>query len=181
MKASSKARIFSWTLVVGAALVLGTVILPELSVPQQLTLSGQQRPTNETTYQLNGILIPPISKGQEIIIKATGYNPSSVLITLYTQDNNRFGFPILSVLPQTVNYTEVGNSPETQAYVLVITSFNGTGYQVTLTSVWSPFYILRSYLAESILVLSIGLAGTYYFRGIAKREEMESLALARAQ
>ena len=60
---------------------------------------------------------------------------------------------------------------KTAPYMLLITSYNSS-YRFALTSVWSPFYQLRSLTTFGIGVTPFGLIMIYYDGIVEKREKM---------
>jgi hypothetical protein len=61
-------------------------------------------------------------------------------------------------------------------YLLTITSYNSS-YTFYLTSVWSPFYELRTLTIYAFGLLPFGLVMVYYDEILEKRERMEEEAL----
>ena len=61
-------------------------------------------------------------------------------------------------------------------YLLTITSYNSS-YTFYLTSVWSPFYGLRTLTIYAFGLIPIGLVTIYYDEIVERRERMEEEAL----
>jgi hypothetical protein len=71
-----------------------------------------------------------------------------------------------------------GSAPKSAPYLLMITSYNGSSFQFTLDSVWSPFYQYRSATVFGIFVLLVGIVSVYYLEYAERKERMFKKALS---
>lgn len=182
MKATRWLRISEAALIIGVALAACAFVLPGVKAPQTASSVGPVYPYSNSNYTISGYLIPPVDAGQNITLKLSGYKPNSLSLSFFpSRDNNvsPSGTPLLFVasLPWPVFSAEVV-APATQFYGIYITSTNRTGFSITITSVWSPFYPLRGYVPEGVFLIIFGVLGTGYFSAARRREREEDRVIS---
>lgn len=153
-------------LVVLSVVVLGaTLVLPEVKSPQ--TVHGTVptwAATPQQSDQNHGYGIPPVVPGSSVNVTLSGFEPRQLEYSLSPTIGN-------TVLPA-IALGKVGDGPTfsfeetvSQGYSLELTiiSYNGSGFTISLSGVWSPYDLLRVYTAPAIFLLTASLLATYYF------------------
>jgi hypothetical protein len=139
------------------------------------------RGSNET---LSGYFIPPVDVGETINISVSLFSRASLDILIFPTGEGSIapaGPPLLQASPPGTSYATSLVSPQTQAYGIYVVSHNRTEFLLRVASVWSPYYVFRTYLLPAVaLVMATGVA-TYYFTLATKREEVFEEALAEAR
>jgi len=162
-------------------LFVGTV-MPYYKSPQRIQGSGPKVEfTSSTPYWIDGYFIPPIDVGTPISLSVSSdrTGATTVLLASYDQDRQTIiGPPLVNVVFASaekglVVFTNAGRSGP---YLLTITSYNSS-YTFYLSSVWSPFYALRSLTIFGLGLLPLGAATLYYDRIVEGREKMAEEAL----
>jgi hypothetical protein len=175
MKATPLLRLCEVALVAGIVLGICTIFLPGVKSPQTLTAEGPVYAYDGTDYAISGYLIPPVDAGQKIQMNLSGYKPNSMSVSLFPSRDNTVspsGTPLvfISNVPWPTFFAQTA-APATQYYGIYVSSTNHTAFRITVSSVWSPYYILGAYVSESAFLLILGGLGTAYFTGVRKREK----------
>lgn len=162
-------------------LFVGTV-MPYYKSPQRIQGSGPKVEfTSSLPYWIDAYFIPPIDVGSPISLSVSSdrTGATTVLLAPYDQDRQTITGPILvnvvfaSSEKGLVVFT---NASRSGPYLLTITSYNSS-YTFYLSSVWSPFYALRSLTIYGLGLLPLGAAIWYYDRIVERRERMAEEAL----
>ena len=162
-------------------LVLGTV-MPFYKSPQKLEGRGPGvQFTSSLPYWINSYLIPPVDSGTQIYLNVLSNRAGATTVLLAAYDQNSqsiIGPPLLNVAFDISQKGLVVYTTATRAgpYLLTITSYNST-FEFSVTSVWSPFYALRSLTIGGLALLPLGTIITYYDRIAERREKMTEEAL----
>jgi len=149
--------------------------MPYYKVPQRLTGTGPNVSfSSKTTYWTRFYIVPPIDQGTPINLNLLSDKAgrTSVILVPYDPQLQTIVFPpLVNVVFRNDQRGIVvfANATRSGPYMLMITSYNST-YQFSVSSVWSPFYDLRSATTFAILLIPIGLV-TIYYDGIVERKE----------
>jgi len=162
-------------------LFVGT-IMPYYKSPQKLEGIGPGIEfTPSRPYWIKSYFIPPIDEGQSISLTVLSDREGATTVVLAYYDEVRQSIVAPTLVSVVFSPDEKGLSVFTKAdrsgpYLLTITSYNSS-YTFYLTSVWSPFYGLRSLTIYAFGLLPLGLVMIYYDEIVEKREQMEEEAL----
>ena len=162
-------------------LFIGT-IMPYYKSPQTLQGVGPGiQFSSSRPYWIKSYFIPPIDAGQSISLTVLSDREGATTVVLAYYDEVRQSIALPTLVSVVFNPDEKGLSVFTQAdrsgpYLLTITSYNSS-YIFYLTSVWSPFYGLRTLTIYAFGLLPIGLVTIYYDEVVEKREHMAEEAL----
>jgi hypothetical protein len=174
-------KIRKWRVIGNSLTVLGVILLiigllmPYYKIPQRMSGTGpnvQFTPTR--TYWMRTYIIPPIDGGTPINLSVMSDRSGAtwVLLAPYdTQTQSLAGPPLVNTVfardqKGLVTFIIADRSGP---YMLMITSYNSS-YTFYLSSVWSPFYELRSSTTIGLAILPIGIV-TIYYDGIVERRE----------
>jgi len=158
------------------------IVLPYYKSPQQLNGTG---PSIEFTpsrpYWINSYLIPPIDAGQPISLTVLSdrEGATTVLLAYYNFNLQSIVGPALInaiFSPYQKGIAVFTKADRSGPYLLTITSYNSS-YTFHLTSVWSPFYGLKSLVICAFGILPIGCVMVYYDSIVEQRERMAEDAL----
>lgn len=155
-------------------LAFGT-IMPFYKSPQRLEGNGPGVDfTSSRPYWINSYLIPPVDAGKQVYLSVLSNREgaTTVLLAPYDQDNQMIVGPALVNVafdPSQKGLVVYTTATRPGPYLLTITSYNST-YTFSLSSVWSPFYALRSLTIAGLGFLPLG-AVVIYYAGIAERRD----------
>jgi hypothetical protein len=169
-------RFFFALAAISFAVFIATLALPYIKNPQSFIEEGPITPYGNSTYTISGYFIPPVDAGRNISLEVSYYEPNSVLLELSPLQGDAQLPPILYGTPSGASFSGTLVSPATQAYRLIIASFNRTVFVVKVSSVWSPFYDSRGYTVPAAFGMMGGIGGAYYFTLKRKKEEIEEQA-----
>ena len=178
MRADSKLRIMEVILIIGVVLLVATLVLPLMKGPQTLSVNGPSIPYGDGNYSISGYRIPPVDQNAPINVTLEDVTPDPVFIAVFPGEGVTGGRPVYSTVTIFDSLTHSVKSTATQPYTVMISSFNGTTYHLTVKATWSPYFDAGNYFAEAVFVVIVGLAGFSYYRETRKREAMEEAALA---
>jgi hypothetical protein len=121
-------------------------------------------------------MVPPIDTGQRINLSVLSDRPGSttVLLAAYDPEAQTISGPVLVNVVFAKDQKGVAiftNVTKTAPYMLQITSYNSS-FTFNLTSVWSPFYELRSFTTYGLATTPFGLVIVYYDGIVEKRDKM---------
>jgi hypothetical protein len=181
-------KIRKWRVIGNSLVVLGVILLiigllmPYYKIPQRMSGTGPNvQFTSTRTYWVRTYIIPPIDGGTPINLSVMSDRSGAtwVLLAPYdTQTQSLAGPPLVNTVfagDQKGLVTFV-IADKSGPYLLMITSYNST-YTFYLSSVWSPFYELRSSTTIGLAILPIGIVTTYYDGIVERREKMIEEAL----
>lgn len=165
----------SLAIFVAAVCLMGiSLALPFVRLPQRVTYLGPEVPYDDVNYTINGYYIPTVSQGTPINITICCYQPRDVFLSLFPSQESEIAPSGPSIL--TMNPTSNGSlsgsvyAPATQPYGIFIVAYNHTAYTLTLSSAWSPFYVVRDYTEWLILfALASGVLAYYYWQTADRR------------
>ena len=185
MASKVRSRVALGFAIVGVILTACTLILPGVRTHQVAIVTGPAYPYGVATTTQSGYLIPAVEKGTNVSIVLTGYSPHSIFFSLFPARGGDIA-PTGQPLIITSNFTgQIARlrfvSPDTQAYGIYIVSGNRTQYVLAVEGIWSPYYYLRGYASEGLLILLAGFLAYYYFRHWELRRSVEEKALADAK
>ena len=170
---------FAWSLLVFFA-IIG---LPFFKAPQSESFWGPTVPYKRGNETLSGYYIPTVDAQENITITIQFFTKASLDITVFATGEGSIapqGPPLLLERPSGTSFSTEVESTQSQAYGVYIVSYNRTEFLLTVASVWSPFYGLRTYFVPAVaLVFASGVA-SYYFILAARREETFEKALTEA-
>jgi hypothetical protein len=178
-----KARVAGIVLITLAVIffAFGT-IMPYYKSPQRLEGTGPGVEfTSSLSYWINSYFVPPVDAGQQMYLSVLSNRAgaTTVLLAPYDPGTQTIISPVLvnvAFAPSQKGLATYTRATKPGPYLLTITSYNST-YSFTLTSVWSPFYAVRSLTIYALGLLPLG-AVILYYDGIAeKREKMFEEAL----
>jgi len=137
--------------------------------------------TSSLPYWINSYLVPPVDAGQQMYLSVLSNRAgaTTVLLAPYDQDSQTIVGPALVNVafdPSQKGLVVYTRATRPGPYLLTITSYNST-YSFTLTSVWSPFYGLRSLTIYALGLLPLGAVILYYDGIVERRERMVEEAL----
>jgi hypothetical protein len=170
------------TIALGILFLMIGAVMPYYKSPQNLQDSG---PNLDTTpgrpYVIQSYILPPIDAGQRINLSLLTNKPGStaVLLAPYNSKDQTIATPILvnAVFAKDQKGIAVfTNASRTATYILIVTSYNSS-FTFILTSVWSPFYELRSFTVYALAVIPLGLVIVYYDGIVERRQRMFEEAL----
>ncbi len=150
-------------------------IMPFYKSPQRLEGSGPGVDfTSSRPYWINSYFIPPIDTGKQMYLSVLSNREgaTTVLLAPYDQDRQIIVGPALVNVafdPSQKGLVAYTTATRPGPYLLTITSYNST-YTFSLSSVWSPFYALRSLTIAGLGFLPLG-AVIIYYAGIAERRD----------
>lgn len=161
---------------VAAASVAVSLLLPFISLPQTVTYQGPEVPYDGVNYTINGYFIPTVAQGELINVTFCCYLPHDVLLSLFPSRNSEISpsAPAILNLDPTTNATSFASvpAPSTQPYGIYVIAYNHTSYGLTISSTWSPFYVVRFYTVWLFLFMSgSGAAAYYYWQTAARRRD----------
>ena len=163
MKPTGERKVSMAVSVMAVALIVSTVFLPDLKVPQTVDRTIAVAPGGSGS-EIYGFGVPPVSPGTVFNVTLTGFAPASVEYSLSPLQGNR-------VLPP-LAFGKVGNQARDSFQVVVngsdplelyLIAYNGTGFEVRYNGVWSPFDFVAVYFAPAVFLLMVGVAAAYYF------------------
>lgn len=162
-------------------LFIGTV-MPYYKSPQRLEGTGPGIEfTASRPYWINSYFIPPIDAGQAISLTVLSDRPGATVVVLAYYDESLqsiVGPPIVDVIfsPDQKGLFAFARTNRSGPYFLTIDSFNST-FSFYVTSVWSPFYSLRTLAIYSFGLIPIGAVIMYYDEISEQRDKMVEKAL----
>jgi hypothetical protein len=178
-----KAKIVAALLVaLGVGMIVIGTIMPYYKTQQRLEGSGPGVEfTSTRPYWIRAYVIPPIDEGQPVTLSLISDKAGSTVVLLgpYDPDSGSITPPALvnvGFASDQKGIAVMTHAMKSSAYMLLITSYNST-YKFTFTSVWSPFYELRSLTTFGMGIVPFGLIMAYYDRIVEKREKMIEDAL----
>jgi hypothetical protein len=159
----------------GILVVFSSLVLPLVKLPQTFNRTGPSAVAGSNQYWIDTFILPQIDNGTVIMIYLKGVHPGGLGITIIPYQE---GAPIVGATP-VINYifetdqeTLTAQSMATldaEYFVSVVSIMNS--YSLTISSVWSPYNSLRTYLYPGLSMLPAGLLIVYYDRIIEKRDE----------
>lgn len=158
------------------------IIMPYYKSPQRLDGTGPGIVfTPSRPYWIKSYFIPPIDAGQPISLSILSdrEGATTVVLAYYDQASQSIVAPALVTVifsPNEKGLAVFTKADRTGPYLLTITSYNSS-YTFYLTSVWSPFYVLRTLTIYAFLLLPLGLVMIYYDEIVEQRERMTEEAL----
>jgi len=156
--------------------------MPYYKSPQRLEASGPGISYSASRpYWINSYFIPPIDAGVGISLTVLSDRPGATTVVLAYYDENLesiVGPPIVDVIfaPDQKGLVTFTRADRTGPYFLTINSFNSF-FTFYLTSVWSPFYWLRTLAVYSFGLLPVGAVIVIYDGIVEQREKMIENAL----
>jgi len=179
MRARTKKLVAMAALTLSVVFMILTLVLPSVKLPQteeQIVLGSLNA---NGTYALRWFDIPPVDAGTKVSVVFGGYRPNSIQFALFPLEGDRTLPPLYYGNVQgTATFSFVAVPNETRPLRLMVLSLNGTGYTLQISSVWSPFYYVRVYMAAALFAIMASAAATYYFRELQIKEEMELSAIS---
>lgn len=163
--------------VLGIAMVMVGTVMPYYKTQQRLEGSGPNVEFAVTRpYWIKSYIIPPIDAGQPVTLSVISDKPGSTVVMFapYDPQSQTLSAPAListGFASDQKGMAVFTNAMKTAPYMLMITSYNSS-YRFALTSVWSPFYELRSLTTFGIGITPFGLIMIYYDGIVEKREKM---------
>jgi len=157
-------------------LIIGAV-MPYYKTQQRLEGSGPNVEFSaKRPYWIKSYIIPPIDAGQPVTLSIISDKPGSTVVMFapYDPQSQTISGPALisaGFAGDQKGMAVFTSATKTALYMLMITSYNSS-FRFALTSVWSPFYELRSLTTFGIGVTPFGLIMIYYDGIIEKREKM---------
>jgi hypothetical protein len=156
--------------------------MPYYKSPQRLEGTGPRIEfTPSQPYWINSYFIPPINAGQPISLTVLSDREGTTTVVLAYYDQARESIVAPALVSVIFSPDEKGLAIFTKAdrsgpYLLTITSYNSS-YTFYLTSVWSPFYILRTLTIYAFGLLPLGLVTIYYDQIVEERERIAEEAI----
>jgi len=149
-------------------------LLPFVSLPQKVTYPGPEVPYDGVNYTINGYYIPTVAQGTPINLTLCCYQPHDVFLSLFPSRESEIAptAPSILTMNPVTNDSTSGSvlAPGTQPYGIFIIAYNHTAYKLTLSSVWSPFYVVRDYTEWLLLfALASGVLAYYYWETAERR------------
>ena len=153
-----------------------------MKLPQTLNLKGPSVALTETTqYWIDTIILPTIDNDTLILLNLKAEHGGGIGISIIPY---RDGTPVVGEMP-IINYffeaneeiitTQTRTIMRSEYFVSIVSIRNN--YTLTISSVWSPYNSLRTYLYLGLCLLPAGLLIIYYDRIIEKRDHMFQRAM----
>jgi hypothetical protein len=147
-----------------ALLLAATLVLPGVGEPQVVRQQIPPWQVTEVTYQIHGYGIPTVTPGTVISVTLSGFQPGELEYVLSPVVGNNVLQPLaFGKVGDGPDYNFTGTAQAAYSLEMTIIAYNGSGFNITFSGVWSPFDFLRVYTAPSVFLLTAGLAMTYYF------------------
>ena len=147
--------------VVAALFVASTLILPQVKLPQTAEDSVAPVP-GATGYQIHGYGIPPVQAGTGVTVGFSGYAPGGVVYSLTPTLGSRSITPLAFGRLLVSNYSFTVTAQDSYPLELAITAYNGSGYTVRYSGVWSPFDFVSVYFIPALFLFVASVAWAYY-------------------
>ncbi len=157
-------------------------VMPFYKSPQRLQGNGPNVVfSSNLTYAISSYIVPPIDIGQPINLSVLSDHPGSttVLLAAFNTESQTITGPVLLNVAFAKDQKGVAvftSAGRASAYMLQITSYNSS-FIFNLTSVWSPFYDLRSFATFGLATTPFGLVMVYYDDIAEKKERIIEEAL----
>ena len=178
-----KGRVIGYSLItLGVVFLTIGLVMPFYKSPQRLQGSGPNVDFSaKLPYFIRSYIIPPIDDGQPINLSVLSDHPGSttVLLAAYDSNSQTITGPVLLNVAFAKDQKGVAiftAAGKTSPYMLQITSYNSS-FTFNLTSVWSPFYELRSLATLGLATTPFGLVIVYYDSIAERKEKMFEEAL----
>jgi hypothetical protein len=174
MKATQWREIFDIVLVASLVLLALTLVLPSVKFPESenYVIPGLQVPSRSSQVEFYDI--PPVDAGAEVNVVFTGFQPACVQFALSPvvgdQELKALAYGTVGS-GKSYSFSVVTNM--TSELRLLALSFNGSGYTLQISSVWSPFYPIRVYTAPAVFLIIASGLGAYYYRQQVPRQRAE--------
>ncbi len=186
MKATTWRKISRLALILSAALLISTLLLPYIKLPE--TLQRTVPPfTPPTGYQVTGFGIPPVVAGTQVSVTISGYQAHDLQYTLSPVEGNRVLPPLaFGEVGNGSDYTFSGTAADSYGLELMIIAYNGSGFSVRYSGTWSPFDPLTVYIAPAVFATAGSAVAFYYFgtrigRQLAEEKVEEELERSRRE
>ncbi len=177
MKPTSARKASLILLAFGVVLLAATLTLPNFRFPQSAEQVVSASP-GASGYQIHGFGIPTVTPGTQFTVALSGFESGRLQYSLSPTVGNRV-LPALSYgRPTTSNYTFTVIAADAYSLELSIITYNGTGFTVRYSGVWSPFDFLAVYLAPAVFLIAASLVSFYYF-GTRIPRQLNEEAVAR--
>ena len=164
MKATRWRRVSAFALLLSVAFLVATLLLPLLRLPETVQTVEPSSSNSSQSYQVYGYGIPPVNQGTIINVTLSAYKPYTLEYSLSPTIGNK----VLAA----ISLGKVGSSPATSfaataagtySLELTVIAYNGSGFHILYTGVWSPFNDLGVYIAPAVFLVAASLAAFYYF------------------
>ena len=164
MKATRMRRASALASLASVVFLFATIALPYVKLPESAEQTVAQVTVDPPAYQVFGYGIPPVSAGSHVTVTLTGYTPFKVQYSLSPTAGN-------ILLPALASgragngsaVTFIVSAANDYALELTLIAYNGSGFTVRYSGVWSPFNDFNVYTAPAFFLLTASLAATYYF------------------
>ncbi len=142
--------------------MVATITLPQIRLPQS-ELHVVPAAPSASGYQIYGYGVPTVSDGSLFSVKLSGYTPGLLQYSLTSVAGNSVVAVLSSGRPSTSNssFTVVARGGYSLEFSVI--AYNGTGYTLEYSGVWSPFDFLAVYFAPAVFLIIASLAAAYYF------------------
>ena len=163
--------------VLGIMMLIIGVVMPYYKTQQRLEGSGPNVEFSaKRPYWIKSYIIPPIDAGQPVTLSIISDKSGSTVVMFapYDPQSQTVSGPALisaGFAGDQKGMAVFTNATKTAPYMLMITSYNSS-FRFALTSVWSPFYEVRSLITFGIGITPFGLIMIYYDGIVEKREKM---------
>jgi hypothetical protein len=178
-----RGKVVGYSLIgLGIFFLLVGVVMPYYKTPQRLEGSGPAESfSSDRPYVISSYILPPIDEGEPINLSVMSdrAGTTTVLLAAYDSRAQTISGSVLTNIVFAKDQKGMAiftTATKSAQYMLVITSYNSS-YTFSLTSVWSPFYDLRSFTTYGFLTLPLGLAAAYYDGIVERRDKMFEEAL----
>jgi hypothetical protein len=164
LKPTQSRIVFAAVAVISSFLLASTLVLPNVREPEAAEQTVPPWSIAGQNYDIFGYGIPTVSNGTFISVSLSGFEPEELEYVL----SPTAGINVLQPLAigkvgdgPTFNFTATAQG--VYPLELTIIAYNGSGFKISYSGVWSPFDFLRVYSAPAVFLLLAGAAGTYYF------------------
>src|SRR5712691_3564447 len=158
MRPSEWRALTTGALCVSVALLISTFVLPLVKSSQAVNYVGPTNPYAGSDTMLSGFFIPPVNRGDPIKITVSNFSQRSILMTLFPASPGNItpaGPLLLQQIATGTNFSATVKSTETQPYGLYVVSYNMTGYDLKIESVWSPYYVVDTYTGPAVFLILV--------------------------
>ena len=162
MKPTRARKVSVTILALSLVLLAVTLVFPHIKTPQSFSQTVPQS-QGFIGYQLHGYGVPAVSAGSTFTVALTGFVPGHLEYSLSPTAGNTVLAALSYGKPYTSNYSFEAVVPGGNSLELSIIAYNGTGYALTYSGVWSPFDFLATYTFPAVFLVMASFVAAYYF------------------
>ncbi|MDE1853716.1 MAG: hypothetical protein KGI38_08220 [Thaumarchaeota archaeon] len=164
MKPSDWRKVSAASLALSVVFLAATIVLPGVKLPQTVQRTVPAIPTPAPQYQIYGYGIPPVLLGSTINVTLSGFAPKGLEYSLAPTLGSGSTTPLaIGKVGSGQVYSFASIAEESYSLELQIIAYNGSGFSIRYSGVWSPYDVLQVYFIPAIFLVTASAAATYYF------------------